>query len=93
MKAEEFDRKFDEGEDITSELDFSKARSPGREQRRVNVDFPAWMIQRLDREAQRLGVTRQALIKSHRPAYREGAFLSHAAIHRGKGRCAAAGRQ
>ena len=63
MKAEEFDRKFDRGEDITKYLDFSKARRPGTEQRRVNVDFPVWMIQRLDREARRLGVARQALIK------------------------------
>ncbi len=63
MKAEEFDKKFDRGEDITKYLDFSKARHPGREQRRVNVDFPVWMIQGLDREAQRLGIARQALIK------------------------------
>lgn len=63
MKAEEFDRKFDEGEDVTSELDFSKARRPLQEQRRVNVDFPAWMVESLDREAKRLGVTRQSVIK------------------------------
>ena len=63
MKAEEFDNKFDTGEDITRYLEFSKARRPGTEQKRVNVDFPVWMIQRLDREARRLGVARQALIK------------------------------
>ncbi|MCK5199366.1 MAG: hypothetical protein KAR21_13495 [Spirochaetales bacterium] len=63
MKAEEFDRKFDEGEDITNDLDYSKSRRPGREQKRVNVDFPVWMIQSLDREADRLGVARQAVIK------------------------------
>ena len=63
MKAGEFGKKFNKGEDITKYLDFSKARRPGREQRRVNVNFPVWMIQRLDREAQRLGVARQALIK------------------------------
>ena len=63
MKAAEFDKKFGRGEDITKYLDFSKARRPGREQRRVNVDFPVWMIQGLDREAQRLGIARQALIK------------------------------
>jgi macrodomain Ter protein organizer (MatP/YcbG family) len=63
MKAEEFDKKFDTGEDITRYLEFSKARRPGTEQKRVNVDFPVWMIQRLDREARRLGVARQALIK------------------------------
>ncbi|MDQ3507019.1 MAG: ribbon-helix-helix protein, CopG family [Actinomycetota bacterium] len=63
MKAEEFDRKFDEGEDITPNLDLSKTRRPAREQRRVNVDFPEWMVAALDREAKRLGVTRQSIIK------------------------------
>ncbi len=63
MKSEEFDRAFDDGEDITSQLDLSAARRPGLEQRRVNVDFPAWMIESLDREARRLGVNRQSIIK------------------------------
>ena len=63
MKAKDFDRKFDQGEDITSHLDFSKARRLGMEQKRVNVDFPEWMIESLDREAKRLGVTRQSIIK------------------------------
>jgi len=63
MKSREFDKKFDEGEDVSEHLDFSKATRPGREQKRVNVDFPVWMIQSLDREAQRLGVPRQAVIK------------------------------
>jgi hypothetical protein len=63
MKAKEFDKKFDNGEDISKYLDFSKAKRPGREQKRVNVDFPTWMIQSLDREADRLGVPRQAVIK------------------------------
>ncbi|MBO3461654.1 BrnA antitoxin family protein [Aetokthonos hydrillicola Thurmond2011] len=63
MKAEEFDRRFDEGEDVTDFLDLSEARRPGYEQRRVNVDFPVWMIEALDQEAQRLGVTRQSIIK------------------------------
>lgn len=63
MKAEEFDERFDRGEDITAELDLSKVRRPGEEQRRVNVDFPVWMIESLDREARRLGVTRQSVIK------------------------------
>ena len=54
MKAKDFDRKFDLGESVLSELDFSKASRPDQEQRRVNVDFPAWMIQSLDREARRL---------------------------------------
>jgi hypothetical protein len=63
MKASDFDRKFDEGEDVTADLDVSRARRPGLEQRRVNVDFPVWMIESLDREAKRLGVTRQSVIK------------------------------
>ena len=63
MKARDFDRKFDEGEDVTVDLDLSKVRKPAQEQRRVNVDFPAWMVQSLDREARRLGVTRQSIFK------------------------------
>jgi hypothetical protein len=63
MKASELDRRFDDDEDITSELDLTKVRRPNREQRRVNVDFPTWMIDSLDREARRLGVTRQSIIK------------------------------
>jgi hypothetical protein len=63
MKASEFDEKFDEGEDMTGFLDVAAARRPGYEQKRVNVDFPAWMIEALDREAKRLGVTRQSIIK------------------------------
>jgi len=63
MKAEELDRKFDAGEDITEMLDLSAARRPGQEARRVNVDFPAWMVESLEREAKRLGVTRQSVIK------------------------------
>lgn len=63
MKAEDLDKKFDAGEDITNHLDLSKARRPEQEQRRVNVDFPIWMINALDKESKRLGVARQALIK------------------------------
>ena len=63
MKAEEFDRKFDDGEDVSQVLDISKARRPVQEQKRVNVDFPLWMIQQLDKEAKRLGVPRQSIIK------------------------------
>lgn len=63
MKAKKFDRKFEEGKDITPHLDLSKARRPGREQKRVNVDFPLWMIHQLDKEASRLGVPRQSIIK------------------------------
>jgi hypothetical protein len=63
MKAEEFDKKFDEGGNISQYLDISKARRPVQEQKRVNVDFPLWMIQLLDKEAKRLGVPRQSIIK------------------------------
>jgi hypothetical protein len=63
MKANEFDTKFDEGEDVTGSLDLSKAERPGRTQQRVNVDFPRWMVEELDLEAERLGVTRQSIIK------------------------------
>jgi len=63
MKAEEFDKIFDNGEDITKYLDVSKARRPEQEQKRVNVDFPLWMIHQLDKEAKRLGVPRQSIIK------------------------------
>lgn len=63
MKASEFDKLFDRGDDVTSALDLAGARRPGYEQRRVNVDFPAWMIESLDQEARRLGVTRQSIIK------------------------------
>jgi hypothetical protein len=63
MKAKEFDRKFDEGEDVTPYLDLLKIRNPAQEQKRVNVDFPIWMIQILDKEAKRLGVPRQSIIK------------------------------
>jgi len=58
VKASELDKRFDDGEDITGELDLASARRPNREQRRVNVDFPSWMVESLDREARRLGVTR-----------------------------------
>ncbi|MGI8631902.1 MAG: type II toxin-antitoxin system BrnA family antitoxin, partial [Solirubrobacterales bacterium] len=63
MKAEEFDRRFDEGKDVTAALDVDQARRPAVAQRRVNVDFPAWVVESLDREAKRLGVTRQSIIK------------------------------
>ena len=63
MKARDFDRKFDDGHDVSSDLDLSKGRRPGHEQHRVNVDFPKWMVESLDREAKRLGVTRQSVIK------------------------------
>ena len=63
MKAKEFEKKFNNKEDITKYLDVSKARRTVQEQKRVNVDFPTWMIESLDNEAARLGVTRQSIIK------------------------------
>jgi len=63
MKAKKFDSDFEADKHITDSLDLSKARRPLQEQKRVNVDFPTWMIESLDREAGRLGVTRQSIIK------------------------------
>jgi hypothetical protein len=63
MKASEFDKNFDEGSDIQNVLDLSKAKRSMQDQKRVNVDFPAWMIESLDKEASRVGVTRQSIIK------------------------------
>ena len=63
MKAKELDKKFDEGKNVLEHLELSKARRPNQEQKRVNVDFPLWMIQSLDKEAKRLGVPRQSIIK------------------------------
>jgi hypothetical protein len=63
MKAKIFDERFDAGEQVAEQLELGKARRLGTEPKRVNVDFPAWMVESLDREARRLGVTRQSLIK------------------------------
>lgn len=63
MKAKDFDKAFDSGENVTNFLDASRARRSEQEQKRVNVDFPVWMLHSLDREAKRLGVPRQSLIK------------------------------
>ena len=63
MKAKDFEQQFDEGFDITASLDLTEAKRVMQEQRRVNVDFPTWMIESLDREADKLGVTRQSIIK------------------------------
>ncbi len=63
MKAKSFDKKFDEGKDISKNLNLSQAKRPLQEHKRVNVDFPKWMIDSLDKEASRLGVTRQSIIK------------------------------
>ena len=64
ISAEEFERRFDEGEDMTPYLDMSSIRRPGLEVRRVNVDMPAWMVEALDREAARLNISRQAILKT-----------------------------
>ena len=50
MKAKDFDKKFDEGKSVVKHLDLAKARRPEQEQKRVNVDFPLWMIHSLDKE-------------------------------------------
>ena len=88
MKAKKFEQQFDEGVDITASLDLSKAKRVMQEQKRVNVDFPTWMIDSLDREASKLGVTRQSVIKvwlaerleataSHLPLPRTRAGTAH----------------
>ena len=63
MKAKQFEQQFDEGVDLTASLDLHKAKRVLQAQKRVNVDFPTWMIDSLDREASKLGVTRQSVIK------------------------------
>lgn len=63
MKAKTFDKNFDDNQDVSDALDLSKAKRPNQEQKRVNVDFPTWMIESLDKEAKHLGVTRQSIIK------------------------------
>lgn len=63
MKAKDFDKKFDAGEDVSKHLDLKAAKRAGQDQKRVNVDFPVWMIHSLDKEASRLGVPRQSIIK------------------------------
>jgi len=63
MKAKEFDKKFESGEDLTDDLDFSKSRRVNQEAKRVNIDFPLWVVEQLDKQSKRLGITRQALVK------------------------------
>ena len=63
MKAKEFDKKFDSVEDITEDLDFSRARRVNQKAKRVNIDFPVWVVEQLDKQSKRLGITRQALVK------------------------------
>ena len=62
MKAKDFEQRFDEGTELTDSLDLSKVRRVLQKQKRVNVDFPTWMIDSLDRGASKLGVTRQSVI-------------------------------
>lgn len=83
MKAKKFEQQFDEGVDITASLDLSKAKRVLQEQKRVNVDFPTWMIDSLDREASKLGVTRQSVIKIWL-AERLEATASHVPPHRAR---------
>ena len=64
ITAAEFDARFDAGEDMSDYIDWSRAAQPGLVPKRVNVDFPTWMVKRLDAEAARLGITRQAVIKT-----------------------------
>ena len=77
MKAKNFEKQFDEDIDITALLDVSKAKRVLQEQKRVNVDFPTWMIESLDREAGKLGVTRQSVIKVWLAERLEKAALTH----------------
>lgn len=88
MKAKKFEQQFDDGIELTTSLDLSKARRVLQEQKRVNVDFPTWMIDSLDREASKLGVTRQSVIKiwlaerlelttSNLPTHRTRASTTH----------------
>lgn len=79
MKAKNFDKKFDDNQaDIIDDLDLSTAKRPNQKQRRVNVDFSTWMIESLDQEASRLGVTRQSIIKVWLAERLEGATLHQA---------------
>ena len=64
MKAEELDKKFDDNEeDVIQYFDMSTARRPNQEQRQVSINFPFWMLNSLDKEANRIGVTRESIIK------------------------------
>lgn len=65
MTTEEFDKKFDDNqEDIIEHLDLSTVKRPNLEPKRINIDFPAWMVKSLDEEARHIGVSRQAVIKT-----------------------------
>ncbi|MEM9272382.1 MAG: CopG family antitoxin [Cyanobacteria bacterium P01_F01_bin.143] len=64
IRAEEFDKKFDDGEDISEYIDFDSLRPPNAEQKPISIELPLWIVKGLDKEAQRLGVTRQSVIKT-----------------------------
>ena len=78
ISDEELERRFDAGEDISEFVDWQNARRPGRELQRVNVDFPNWMVSAMDKEASRLGVSRQALIKFVMDSHLQHAKAVHA---------------
>ncbi|MFA7569704.1 MAG: CopG family antitoxin [Sulfurimonadaceae bacterium] len=63
ITAKEFDTLFDNSDDISQFVDYSNAHRPNLVQKRVNLDLPLWMIEKLDKEAKRLGVARQAIMK------------------------------
>ena len=81
MKAKDFEQQFEENIDLTASLDLSTVKRVLQEQKRVNVDFPTWMVESLDREARKLGVTRQSVIKVWL-AERLQATASNAALQR-----------
>ena len=63
MKAKDFDKAFEDGKDLTEHLDYSKARRVNQDAKRVNIDFPVWIVEKLDKQSRKLGITRQALVK------------------------------
>ncbi|MCB9147481.1 MAG: CopG family transcriptional regulator [Caldilineaceae bacterium] len=81
MKASEFDETFDDDESVLELLDLGQIRQPELATRRVNVDFPLWMVQALDREAKRLGVSRQSIIKLWLPERLESSQAQIRPVH------------
>ena len=63
MKGKDFDKKFEFGQDLTDNLDLSGSRRVNQETKRVNIDFPVWVVGQLDKQSKRLGISRQALVK------------------------------
>ena len=63
VSAEEFQKRFDQGEDISRFMDLKNAQRPERDVQRVNVDFPRPFFREIDQESKRIGVTRQSWIK------------------------------